>query len=122
METPSQLAQTSKNKKRGFVRQARRAMLEVDKLPLTGKPPYHKHVKFSEAVTGLWLLGYWPQDMANYIGQGIEESVILMVLRRSLLTNRAELVKLLVEMIEENRLTSVGVTPAQPNQEIPHVI
>jgi hypothetical protein len=60
--------------------------------------PIHKHRGFAADATQLWMLGFWPQQIATFIDENLPEEVILMVLRRHLLINQEQLINSIVNL------------------------
>jgi len=75
--------------KRRHVSRARRAIDQASLLNQLHKREndyYYivRHVTFRESVVSLWAMGYYTDQIAKFIGNGITESVILRTIRSHL--------------------------------------
>jgi hypothetical protein len=68
-------------------------------------PAIHKHKGFASDVTQLWMLGFWPEQIATFIDSSLPEAVVLMVLRRHLAINQEKLIQSIMDLARGPRAT-----------------
>lgn len=83
--------------KRKLVHAARRAITELHVIG-AAKADYHRHETLRNSVTGLWVLGFWPEQIAAFIGNGLDEPTVMMTLRHTLAVRHESLAKLIQTM------------------------
>jgi hypothetical protein len=62
-----------------------------------------KNEQFQAACTALWIMGYWPAQIAKFIGDPATESLILMALRNTLCMRPAALITVLQAALEGDK-------------------
>jgi hypothetical protein len=72
----------------------------------TDWPAIHKHRGFANDVTQLWMLGFWPEQIATFIDVSLPEKVVLMVLRRHLAINQEKLIQSIMDLARGPRITN----------------
>lgn len=89
--------------KRKLVNKARSAIPSIQELSLKCEESkgfrYYasKHQTIREAVVTLWGLGFWTDQIATFIGNGITEAIVLQALRGHLSQHQQELFGLITQ-------------------------
>jgi len=94
--------------KRRHVTRARRAIDQANMLNQLHKcdNDYYyivRHVTFRESVVSLWAMGYYTDQIARFIGNGITESVILRTIRSHLAKFQSALLTAIMRFSPESK-------------------
>jgi hypothetical protein len=103
--TKSRTSKEAKLLKRKYVARARSVISsvpigEIDE-PSDVRRLLVRSASFVNAVSALWFLGYWPDQIADFIGDPVTEEYVLGALRRLFSQHQEQLVEHMITVLEK---------------------
>jgi hypothetical protein len=95
-----------KTLKRKFVHQARAVVLALPTDPKLDVADVRRFLVrnriFSEGITALWFLGFWPEQIAEFVHPTVTETIVLGALRRIFALEQTNLIASFVQLLGDN--------------------
>jgi hypothetical protein len=103
--TKSRTSKEAKLLKRKYVAKARSVISMIPTPEITELSDIRRflvrHQTFVNAVSALWFLGFWPDQIADFIGAPVTEEYVFGALRRLFAKEQERLINNLISILEK---------------------